>query len=430
MKKNHLTPGSRVSVSSKKGTHEGMVMPNSNAKTLFLKLDSGYTIGIAQSTITSVKEVSSQKPAVHQRLKLEEKKGLPTILVIHTGGTIASKVDYATGGVTSQFSPEDLVEMVPELSELSNIRTIQLFNIFSEDMRPEYYTKIAETIKKEYKKVDGIIIGHGTDTLHYTSAALSFMLENIPIPVILVGAQRSSDRGSSDAAMNLICAAEFIKKTYFKGVAICMHENTSDESCVVLPATKVRKMHTSRRDAFQPINTKPIARINYSTRAVTMIEKAANPSSAPLFKTKIEPKVGIVKVYPGINPKVFDSFKGYKGLIIEGTGLGQMPLSGKNKPLEASIKKLAKSGTVIAMTSQCIYGRVNMDVYSRGRELQSLGIIPGQDMTTETAFIKLSWLLANFKKTEVKELFSKNLRGELKDRLLPSEFIPESFKEH
>lgn len=417
--------GKRVVVSSKKGNHEGTVMPNSTTKTLFLKLDSGYTIGLAKSSITKTKEIKQPTQKPQKKIVIEPKDGLPTILILHTGGTIASKVDYKTGGVTSQFSPEDLLSMVPELGTIANIKTMQVCNIFSEDFRFETYTQLAEIIKKEYSKVQGIIIGQGTDTLHYTASALAFMLDTIPIPVIIVGAQRSSDRGSSDAAMNLVCAAEFINKTYFKGVAICMHESISDDVCAILPATKTRKMHTSRRDAFQPINMKPLAKVNYQTRTISMLEKSPTGNGDPTFRTKMEPKVAIVRTHPGMSPKVFDALKGYKGVVIEGMGLGQMPLSGKNKPLEASIKRLIKSGTVMVMTSQCIFGRVSMDTYSRGRELQSLGILSSFDMTTETAFIKLSWLLANFKKSEVKELFTKNLCGELKQRILPSDFLPE-----
>ncbi len=421
-----LTAGKHVILSTTKGEHVGVVMPNSTASTVFLKLDSGYTIGIASKSIKKVKVLPEEKVQVKLAEPLKHKEGLPTILIIHTGGTIASKVDYKTGGVVAKFSPEDLVHMVPELSQIANIKTVFAGNLFSEEMRLEDHSKIAELIKKNYAHVQGIIVGHGTDTLHYTAASLSFMLENIPIPVILVGAQRSSDRGSSDAAMNLVCAAEFINKTYFKGVAVCMHESSTDETCVILPGTKVRKMHTSRRDAFQAINAKPIARVNYQTRTVSMIEKAPVVNGNVIFKTKMEQKVGVVKTYPNMNPKLFKAFAGYKGLVIEGTGLGQMPISGKNKPLFDEVKKLVKKGTVVAMTSQCVYGRVNMNVYSTARNLQAVGVISAQDMTTETAFIKLSWLLANVKKNEVKDLFSKNLRGELKERILPDEFLPDS----
>ncbi len=423
--KKDLIPSSLVTLTSTKGTYTGLIMPNSSATTTFLKLESGYTIGIARKSITKIQLLPQKKGSEEKKMIIPKKEGLPTILVIHTGGTIASKVDYQSGAVTTKFSAEDLIAMFPEVSQIANIKTVTVANIWSQDMRVEDYTIIAETVKKHYKEVQGIIIGHGTDTLHYSSAALAFMLEHIPIPILLVGAQRSSDRGSSDAGMNLVCAAEFINKTYFKGVAVCMHETPSDTTCVILPATKTRKLHTSRRDAFQPINAKPIARVNYQTRTVTMLDKQSNGKGVPVFRTKMEQKVGIVRTYPNMNPKILKAFVGYKGLIMEGTGLGHMPMAGKNKVLFDEVKKLLKKGMIVVMTSQCIFGRVNLNVYTPQRQMQEVGIISGQDMTTETAFVKLSWLLANFKKNELKELFQKNLRGELEERILPDEFVKE-----
>ena len=258
------------------------------------------------------------------------------------------------------------------------------------------------------------------------SAALSFIIESSPIPVIFVGAQRSSDRGSSDAGMNLICAAEFITKTDFGGVGICMHENAEDKSCVILPGTKTRKMHSSRRDAFKVVNDTPIARVDYKTRKIEFIKKDYTKRSSKLvLKPKMEEKVGLLKIHVNMFPEEFEFFaeKKYKGLVIEGTGLGHTPGQAPNKEaaihkkIYPAIKKIISSGCIVVMTTQCLFGGVNMNVYSKGRDLLELGIISGKDMLPNTALVKLSWLLGNYPK-KVKELMGKNLRGEINDKLM------------
>jgi len=294
--------------------------------------------------------------------------------------------------------------------------------MWSDDIRFSHLTKIVEEIKKDINKVDGIIIGMGTDNLTVISAALSFMIENSPIPIILVAAQRSSDRASSDAYMNMVCATEFISKSDFKGIAVCMHESSNDDTCFILPPTKTRKLHTSRRDAFKTVNENPIARVDYKTSKIYFLENKKEEGKLSI-KPKLEDKTALLKITLNMTPNQFDIYKGYKGLVIEGTGLGHTPLdiidedTKIHKKIKDSIKKLIDSGTVIVMTSQCLFGKVNMDVYSKGRELQKLGVIPGEDMLPETAFVKLSWLLANYPKEKVKKLIQENLRGEINKRL-------------
>ena len=347
---------------------------------------------------------------------------------MHTGGTIASKVDYKTGGVVAAFTAEDILSMFPELNDIANIKSHLVSNMMSEDMRFMHYKKISDAIVKEIKSgVDGIIIGHGTDTLALTSAALAFIFENLPIPVILVGSQRSTDRGSTDGAMNLICAAEFIAKTDFVGVAVCMHESTADNNCLIMPACKTRKMHTSRRDAFKVINDKAIARINYETKKIDFLKEYTKKSDKKLIvKDKFEDKVAIIKTYPNIFPDLIEALtkKKYKGLVLEGTGIGQAPTNIKeNIPNYNALKKFITSNGVVVLTSQCIFGRVHKDIYVNCRRLSNIGVIFGQDMLTETAFVKLAWLLGNHKKDEVKELMVKNLRGEINERLMKDEFL-------
>jgi len=415
--------GDRVKVVTKDEAVEGVLMPSEGGKVV-VKLESGYNIGIDKKKIKEIKVLEKYKKSEPAKAKAEAKKGLPTIAILHTGGTIASKVDYRTGGVVARFSPEEILELFPELKEIANIKSELIRNMFSDDLRFDHFAAIANAVEKEVKKgADGIIISIGTDNLAVASAALAFILEKCPIPIILVGAQRSSDRGSSDAAVNLICAANFIAKTDFAGVAVCMHENTSDNTCVILPACKTRKLHSSRRDAFKPVNDIPIAKINYETKKIEFLKKNYLKKSKELsVKPKMEQKVGLLKITVNMFPEQFLAYRGYKGLIIEGTGLGHTPLhvvdeSTKiHEKIKDAIKTLVDSGTIVVMTTQCLFGRVGMEVYSKGRDLQKLGIISGEDMLPETAFVKLAWLLGNYPKEKVKELIGKNLRGEISER--------------
>ena len=419
-KKNKLNEGKLVEFDFFKTKVLGTIIPSKD-DTLMIKLTSGYNAGFSLNEIKNIKNLGeSKKVGKTKKIEIKKDPNLPTISLLHTGGTIASRVNYTTGGVYASFDGDDLATMFPEILKIANFNSILVSNMMSEDMSAKDYQKIAKFVEKEINKnTKGIIIGHGTDTLGYSAAYLSFALTNCPVPVILVGAQRSTDRGSSDAAMNLICAAEFITKTNFKGVAICMHHSTNDDYCAILPGTKTRKMHTSRRDAFKAINDTPIALVDYKTREIKWIkEKAIAEKSKGKFilKEKFEEKVGLVKMHPGISEKIFDFYKKekYSGLIIEGTGLGHTPIR-ENDLFIKKISELIKSGCIVAMTSQCINGRVHPSVYSNLRKLANIGVVYCEDMLAETALMKLSWLLKNYKKNEVKELLSNNLTGEISE---------------
>lgn len=426
-----MQAGDYVRVKTRGKEAEGLYMPNSDEKTVFLKLDSGYNLGIHRKNIKNIRLIKKFKEKNKKIEKAPFDRKLPTISILHTGGTIASKVDYRTGGVVSRFEPRELLAMFPELGKICNIKSRLVAQMFSEDMRFKHYELMAKAIEKEIKEgVDGIILTHGTDTMGYSSAALAFMLGDLPIPVILVGAQRSSDRGSSDAGVNLICAASFIAKTDFSGVAICMHENMEDKNCVILPALKTRKLHTSRRDAFKPVNDTIIAKIDYKSKKIDFIKKNyVKKDKKRRLKTqaKMEERVAILRVHPNLFPEQIENYKNYKGLVIEGTGLGHAPVGVPNEYCKINEKNLnafrnlIKKGVIMVMTSQTIFGRVNMNVYSTGRDLQDIGMIPGEDLLTETAFIKLAWLLGNYKKDQVRELINKNLRGEIAERALVKE---------
>ncbi len=331
LKKNKLHQFDWVSVQANGETIEGKLLPGENHGTISLKLKTGYNMGISIDHIQRIErmgEHAAKQPNPFPPLK--RKEGLPNISILHTGGTIASRVDYETGGVKASISPESLAQLVPELSNIANFDYKLLANIMSEDLRFSHDQLMARTISKESGTVDGVIVTHGTDTLCYTAATLSFMLENIPIPVLLIGSQRSSDRGSSDAASNLLCAAAFIAKTDFAGVAICMHESTGDGGCVILPATRTRKMHTSRRDAFKAINGKPIARVTYPTMEVELLtdDYAKRKTTKLELKEKMEEKVAILRTHPNMDAKTFEFFfdiKHFKGVVLEATGIGQAP---------------------------------------------------------------------------------------------------------
>ena len=417
--------GDRVRISSKRGAEEGILMPSPDKSTVLLKLDSGYNVGFEKKTVSKMTLIAKATAKKKTVSKITKDPHLPTIAILHTGGTIASKVDYRTGAVASEFGPEELLSLFPELQNIANIESELIAQMWSDDLRFAHFSLIAKAIERQVKKgVKGIIIGIGTDNLAVASAALSFIVEQSPVPILLVGAQRSSDRGSSDAGMNLICAAEFATKTDFGGVAICMHESASDKTCVILPATKTYKLHASRRDAFKPINDAPLARIDYKTKEIHYLQKEY-PKRADklLLKPKMEDKVGLLNIHINMFPEQFSFFKGYKGLIIEGTGLGHTPGQVPNKEaaihkkIYPAIKKVIDSGCVVVMATQCLFGGVNMNVYDKGRDLLELGVIPGKDMLANTALVKLSWLLGNHSREEAKKLVGKNLRGEINERL-------------
>lgn len=405
----------KVKVKTSKEEFVGVLMPESINSKLVLKLESGYNIGIDKKKVKSIKVLEKAKVKKEVSKRIKKKTRLPTISILHTGGTIASKVDYETGGVKAQFTPSEILKNVPELGKIANLDCKLISNVFSEDLGFKDYNKLAKEVEKEVKKgVKGVIITHGTDTLHYSSAALSFMLENLNIPVVFVGAQRSSDRGSSDASLNLICAAQFISKTNYSGVCVCMHSSMNDGFCSIISGVKARKLHSSRRDAFKAVNDVPICEIDKSGKIIgkTKFNKVEGKLKVHLFKENL--KVGILKGHPGMNAKEVSCFKGFDGLILEGTGLGHFPIHEDNKVIFRELKKLSKEMPLV-MTSQTIFGRVNMNVYSTGRELQEF-VISGEDMLTETVFVKLAFLLSNFKK-DAKDLIRENLKGEINERI-------------
>jgi len=415
--------GDKVKIATKKETIEGLFMPSFDENIILIKLSTGYNIGLEKKDIQKITVTEKAKEPIATKTKITKNQDLPTISILHTGGTIASKVDYRTGGVVSNFTPQQLLSLYPELQNIANIESQLISQMWSDDLRFKHITLIAKAIEQHVKKENnkGIIVAIGTDNLTVAAAALSFIIEQTPIPIILVGSQRSSDRGSSDGGMNLICAAQFITQSSWNGVAICMHESENDDNCLILPATKTYKLHSSRRDAFKPINADALAKVNYQTKKVEFLkaQQLKQTNQSLIIKPKLEEKVGLLKIHINMFPEQFEFYKGYKGLIIEGTGLGHTPGQTPNpesvihKKIYPAIKKLTQSGCIVVMTTQCLFGGVNMNVYDKGRDLINLGVISGEDMLVNTALVKLSWLLANYPKNKVKELVGENLRGEI-----------------
>ncbi len=405
--------GDFVRVVLKDETLDGIVMPSED-NYLVLKLASGYNIGLENK---KVKKITVLKKSVSSRTKKEKQPVKADITILHTGGTIASKIDYSTGAVSAKFSPSELKTLFPELKKFGKIRSILIGNFLSENIRFEHYNKLVKTIKKEIDNTQGIIITHGTDTLHYTSAALSFMLQGLNKPVVLVGAQRSSDRGSSDASLNLVSAAKFIKEK-IPGVFVCMHNSENDDSAIIMNGANCKKLHSSRRDAFKPINIEPVALISEKIKWIEKPKKTVEKLKVYYLKNL---KIGILKAHPQMFVEEIKTFENFDGLIIEGTGLGHLPVEKfdsstlENERIFKELSRLTKKIPVF-MTSQTISGRVNMEVYSPGRKLKKLGVLGNYStMTSETAFVKLAWALSNFKNVE--EVMMTNFFGENSDRL-------------
>jgi len=325
------------------------------------------------------------------------------------------------------MKPEEFLLNIPELHEIANFKKIlNPFNKASEDMGYKDWQVIAKLAAKELNKGNNLIITHGTDTLHYTAAALSFMLKNLSKPVILVGAQRSSDRGSADTTMNLICSTHAALSDIAE-VGICMHGTMADDFCLFHKGVRVRKMHTTRRDAFRTVNDVPLAKI-WPDGKIEILNKSykKRADTKVTADTKFEPKVALLKAYPNSEPEILNFLvsKGYKGFVIEGTGMGHVPTFAEESWIPA-IKKIIKGGIPVVIASQTLFGRINTTVYRNLRILfHEAGAIPAEDMFPEVAYIKLSWILGHTKNLEkIRKLMATNIAGEISARSLPTSFM-------
>jgi glutamyl-tRNA(Gln) amidotransferase subunit D len=419
LSKYNVSVGDTVLVRTKDGEMSGVLMPRYESASedyVVIKLKSGYNTGIEISKVKSVEKLAGPaKASAPAAPAAEQKPGLPRIALISTGGTIASKIDYRTGGVRAALSASELYASVPELAGIASVDPEVLMSEYSENLKPEHWTAIADKIAEKVRmnKYDGIVVSHGTDTMHYTAAALSFALRGLPVPVVLVGAQRSSDRPSSDAALNLLGATAFAASAQVAGVFVAMHMGTSDDVVAVHVGTRVRKNHTSRRDAFESIDVTPVAlvkegKIEMQDSGIELAVRGKNKLEA---KTTFDSRVMLLKYHPGLDPALIEhaAKAGYKAIIIEGTGLGHV-----SKECFSALKKAVFAGTIVCMASQCIWGRVSMTVYDTGRDLLDIGVIPLSDMISETATAKAMWVLANTSGAdEAKKMMQENIAGEI-----------------
>jgi len=426
-----MNPGDRVRVERGGTTNEGVVLPSSTSNHIVLKLDGGYNIGIDREAAsvdvleTDVHDIGDDgEPDDEAVSKIEFGDDLPTISLISTGGTIASTVDYRTGAVTAQFTAEDVLRAVPELAGRANYRGRVVANILSENMEPSIWQELATAVSEEIEAgADGVVVMHGTDTMQYSAAALSFMLDT-PVPIVFTGSQRSADRPSSDNVMNAVAAVEAAKADCAE-VLLCMHADASDDRCALHRGTRVRKNHTSRRDAFETVGNKPLATIEYETArddgadgavaddAIAFNrEYAARGETDLALSDDLNPAVELVKFTPGMDPAAWDYLDDAEGVIIEGTGLGHI-----HTDLIPRVEELVDNGTVVAMTSQCLEGRVCDRVYDTGRDLLAAGIVEAGDTLPGTAKVKLMWALANVDNSTA--AMGRSLAGELTEESQP-----------
>jgi len=411
---------SKVEITTKEGVFKGLILPRSvtaDDKHIVIKIASGYNIGIAAMEITTIKVVG-QKEAVY---KIPEKefpydKKKPRIKLFGTGGTIASRLDYRTGAVIPAFSPGELYGSVPELADYCNLETEKLYGVFSENMGPEQWIGTAKAIGEEIKKgVHGIVIGHGTDVMHHTAAILSFMVQNSPVPIVMVGSQRSSDRPSSDAALNLIHAVKTAAESDIAETLVCMFGPTSDTYGLLHRGTRVRKMHSSYRSTFRTIGDTPLAKVSRdSIDPLREDYKKRRKDKDVIINPVFEEKVSIVYYYPNMQPDIIDSLidNDYKGIVIAGTGLGHV-----NKPVYSALKRAQENNVAVYMTVQTLWGYTQMYVYDTGRDMMALGVIPAGNMLPEVAYMKLGWALGQTTNLEkVKEIMLTPIAGEITER--------------
>ena len=434
LKNKSIRVGDEISVSVKGKEYCGLLMPRpfGNEEILILKLKNGYNICVSASgaTIKLLKKAAGS-PNTTANNKAQDKTCPGGISILGCGGTIASKIEYKTGAVYPAISSSELRMAFPTIDRIVKISSRQLFTLFSDDMNATHWRILAEEIFKEIKSgADGIVVMHGTDTMSYTAAALSFMLRNLPVPVIFVGSQRSSDRPSSENEMNMLNAV-FSAQQDIGEVGVCMHANTNDEYCYLHHGARVRKMHTSRRDAFHSINSKPLAAVDYRSRRFDILSACKKRSREPLIKeSRMCDNVALIYVHPNIKPSFIASLSEYDGVVLIGTGLGHVPTNVFNdKTVTAiypQIKALVDSGIPVVMSPQTICGRLNMKVYTNGRFLLDAGVVGhNMDWTPESAYVKLCWVLGqtrNMKK--IAELMTTNLVGEISSRTLPDLEVP------
>jgi glutamyl-tRNA(Gln) amidotransferase subunit D len=413
---------SNVIVKTKKGTFKGILLPRgeqSDDKHIVLKLENGYNIGIELDNIIEIKSTGKTEADYKipsKKIKKDPKK--PTIVLVGTGGTVASKLDYTTGAVQPAFTTREIYNAFPELHEICNLETKTIFRKLSENIEPSDWIAMANEFVSAIESFNpaGIVCVHGTDTIHLSAAAVAFMIKNLDRPIVFVGSQRSSDRPSSDAAINLLDSARIAANSDIAEVVVCMHGHSGDAYSLIHRGTRVRKMHTSRRDAFRTISDVPLAKIDEGKITYTGVgyQKKSLKRGNLEVDSKLDEKVGLLYAYPGLQSEIIDFYidKKYSGLVIAGTGLGHI-----NQNLISSLVRAKEENIPVFMTSQCLWGFTNLNVYETGRKLIEANVIPLANMLPEVALVKAMWVLGHTKEIPfVRELMQKNLANEISER--------------
>jgi glutamyl-tRNA(Gln) amidotransferase subunit D len=420
LKRFNVRVWSDAEVTTESDTFAGIILPRSETADgdhIVIKMATGYNVGLRANGIRSIVEVGYRE--AHYKIPekafpVDPKK--PRVKLLGTGGTIASRLDYRTGAVIPAFTPGELYGSVPELADICNLETEKLYGVFSENMGPEQWIRCAEKIGEEIQRgVQGIVIGHGTDTMHHTAAVLSFMVQNSPVPIVLVGSQRSSDRPSSDAALNLMHSVKTAAECDIAEVMVCMFGPTSDQYGLLHRGTRVRKMHSSYRSTFRTIGDTPLATVSNDGFTYLRDDYARRRDDRSVdVRAVFDDRVSIVYYYPAMKPDIIDSLvdNGYRGIVIAGTGLGHV-----NKPLYPALKRAQDAGVAVFMTVQTLWGYVQMYVYDTGRDMMELGVIPAANMLPEVAYMKLGWALAQTDDlAEIRRMMLEPINGEITDR--------------
>ncbi len=422
------TPGGDV-------CHEGVLLSPASPEHITIKLANGYNVTFAENEVTSMTLIGDA--IIHSEqiaTPMNEDSNLPEVWILHTGGTIASKVDYVTGAVTAQFEPDELLNAVPELAQHARIRTLKLGNMWSDDIRARHWNLMMNATKEAFEAgAVGVVITHGTDTMHYSAAAAAFAWSGNggrpPGRIVFTGSQRSSDRGSTDGTENLLAAVHWAahgpEPTGMDGDSsvIVMHAGSDDGICAVLPGCSTRKFHSSRRDAFHGINTEPLAFVHVARGGGCNIQGTLNVASRPIATEPVpfNENVRILQLMAGAHlfadQVTLAKKAGYDAILFHGTGLGHLPIenpnedSPENAEMLDAITEFCEGGGVAVMTTQCIHGPVHMDVYSKGRDQQALGIIGNHTtISPDAALIKLHFLLSVGE--DIRNTWSKDLCGE------------------
>ncbi|NHJ88095.1 MAG: Glu-tRNA(Gln) amidotransferase subunit GatD [Asgard group archaeon] len=414
---------SQVRVKKGEAIYEGVILPRSEHTSegyLVLKVDTGYNIGVKVTKDTKIEETGYKEGKYKlPDISVKFKEGLPNVTLLGTGGTVASRLDYRTGAVLPAFTPEELFSAVPELIDICNLTPKKIYSLLSENFQPEYWAKTAEEIMKEFQKgADGVIIGHGTDTMSYTGSALSFMFQNLAAPIVIVGSQRSSDRPSSDGPLNIINASTIAGYADLAEVVVCMHGGTNDSYNLIHRGTRVRKMHSSRRDAFRTLSDIPLGVID-ANQKITFLKddvKRRGNKEDMWVDTKIDHKVAMMYFYPGMDPDMLHSVvdNDYHGVIFIGTGLGHV-----NTSMFPALERAQEQEIPICIVVEPLYGFTNLRVYETGRDMLARGVFEGANMLPCTAYAKMIWTLGHTRDVkEVEKIMTTNIAGEITNREL------------